>query len=57
MELSVRDVEPADAEALVRVLNPIIEARVYTAFDTPLNIEAERDYLLNFPPALSATEE
>jgi L-amino acid N-acyltransferase YncA len=50
MELSVRDAEPADAEALVRILNPIIEARVYTAFDTPFSIEAERDYLLNFPP-------
>ena len=49
MELSVRDAEPADAESLVRILNPIIEARVYTAFDTPFSIEAERDYLLNFP--------
>jgi L-amino acid N-acyltransferase YncA len=49
MELSVRDVEPDDAEALVRILNPIIEARVYTAFDTPFTVEAERDYLLNFP--------
>jgi hypothetical protein len=28
MELSVRDAEPADAESLVRILNPIIEARV-----------------------------
>ena len=50
MELSVRDAEPADAGALVRILNPIIEARVYTAFDTPFSVEAERDYLLNFPP-------
>jgi L-amino acid N-acyltransferase YncA len=49
MELSVRDVEPGDAEALVRILNPIIEARVYTAFDTPFTVEPERDYLLNFP--------
>jgi len=49
MKLSVRDAEPADAEALVRVLNPIIEARAYTAFDTPFTVEAERDYLLNFP--------
>ena len=50
MELLVRDAELADAEALVRILNPIIEARVYTAFDTPFSIETERDYLLNFPP-------
>ena len=34
----------------MRILNPIIQARVYTAFDTPFSIEAERDYLLNFPP-------
>lgn len=50
MALSVRDAGPADAEALVRILNPIIQARVYTAFDTPFSIEAEREYLLNFPP-------
>jgi L-amino acid N-acyltransferase YncA len=50
MELSVRDAEPADAHALVRILNPIIAARVYTAFDTPFTVEAEHDYLLNFPP-------
>ena len=49
MELSVRDAEPADAEGVVCVLNPIIQARVYTAFDTPFRVEAERDYLLNFP--------
>ena len=42
MELTVRDAEPADAGSLVRVLNPIIKARVYTAFDTPFSIEAER---------------
>jgi L-amino acid N-acyltransferase YncA len=49
MELIVRDVDPADAEAIVRILNPIIEARVFTAFDTPFSVDAERDYILNFP--------
>jgi L-amino acid N-acyltransferase YncA len=49
MEFSIRDAHPDDAEALVRILNPIIEARVYTAFDTPFSVEAERDYLLKFP--------
>jgi L-amino acid N-acyltransferase YncA len=49
MELTVRDVVPADAESVVRILNPIIEARIYTAFDTPFSVEAERDYLRNFP--------
>jgi L-amino acid N-acyltransferase YncA len=50
MELSIRDATPADAEALVGILNPIIVARLYTAFDTPFSVEAEREYLLTFPP-------
>jgi L-amino acid N-acyltransferase YncA len=49
MELSIRDVDPGDAEGLVRVLNPIIEARRYTALDTPLSVETERDYVIDFP--------
>lgn len=49
MELTVRDAEPADAAGLVRVLNPIIEARRYTALDTTFTVEAERDYVIGFP--------
>lgn len=49
MPIVVRDADTGDAEGIVRILNPIIKARVYTALDTPLTIEAERDYLLNFP--------
>jgi len=49
MELSVRDAEPADADALVRILNPIIDARIYTAIDTRFSVEAERDYIVNLP--------
>jgi L-amino acid N-acyltransferase YncA len=49
MELAIRDAVAADAEAIVRILNPIIEARVHTAFDTPFSVDAEREYLLNFP--------
>jgi L-amino acid N-acyltransferase YncA len=49
MELSVRDVEPTDAAGLVRVLNPIIEARRYTAIDTPVSVDIERDYVIGFP--------
>jgi L-amino acid N-acyltransferase YncA len=49
MQLSVRDVEPADAAGIVRVLNPIIEARCYTALDTAVGVEAERDFVLDFP--------
>jgi len=49
MDLLVRDVAPADADAIVAILNPIIEARIYTAFDVPFTSEAERDYILGFP--------
>ncbi len=49
MSLSVRDVVPADAEDIVGILNPIIEARVYTALDTPFTREAERAFIDQFP--------
>jgi L-amino acid N-acyltransferase YncA len=49
MALVIRDVDPSDAEAIVRILNPIIDARVYTALDTPFSVDAERNYILNFP--------
>lgn len=45
----IRDVRPDDAGAIVGILNPIVEAGVYTAFDTPLTVEAERGYILSFP--------
>jgi L-amino acid N-acyltransferase YncA len=48
MELSIRDVEPADAAGLVRVLNPIIAARCYTVLDTPVSVETEFDYIIDF---------
>lgn len=50
MELFVRDVAPGDAEGIVGILNPIVEARAYTAFDTPFTVDAERDYIVKFPP-------
>jgi L-amino acid N-acyltransferase YncA len=49
-ELSIRDATPDDAEAIVGVLNPIIEARAYTVLDTPFSVEAERNYIVNLPP-------
>jgi L-amino acid N-acyltransferase YncA len=33
----------------VGILNPIIKTGLYTVFDTPFTIEAERDYIVNFP--------
>ena len=49
MDLSIRDVTPADAEAIVEILNPIIEARVYTVFDRPFSVDEERDYIARLP--------
>lgn len=40
---------PDDAEAIVSILNPIIESGAFTAFDTPFTVEAEREYLAAFP--------
>jgi L-amino acid N-acyltransferase YncA len=49
MDLTIRDVEPADAEGVVGILNPIIEARRHTAFSEAFSIDFERDYIANFP--------
>ena len=49
MDVVVREVELADAEPLVRILNPIVEARIYTAFTEPFTVERERDYISAFP--------
>jgi L-amino acid N-acyltransferase YncA len=46
---SIREARADDAEAIVRILNRIIEARTFTAFDTPFSIEAERAYIETFP--------
>lgn len=48
--LLIRDVRPSDAEGIVGVLNPIIEARRYTVFDEPFSVEVERAYIARFPP-------
>jgi len=50
MELLIRDVEPDDAEGLVRVLNPIVAARTYTTIDAQVSVEAERAFVLRLPP-------
>ena len=49
VSIEIRDATPDDAEAIVQILNPIIAARVYTAFDTPFTADAEREFLRTFP--------
>jgi L-amino acid N-acyltransferase YncA len=48
MELLIREVRVDDAAAIIRILNPIIEAGVYTIMDTPLTVEFEREYIEKF---------
>jgi len=48
--LVIRDVRPDDAEGIVGVFNPIIEARKYTVFDEPFSVDDERAYIVKFPP-------
>jgi L-amino acid N-acyltransferase YncA/catechol 2,3-dioxygenase-like lactoylglutathione lyase family enzyme len=50
MPLEIREARPDDADAVVRILNPIIAAGVYTVFDTPFTPDAEREYIRNLPP-------
>jgi L-amino acid N-acyltransferase YncA len=49
LPVQIRDVSADDAEAIVGIFNPIIESGIYTAFDTPFSVEAEREYILNLP--------
>lgn len=47
MKLLIRPVEPDDAAGIVAVFNPIIESGLYSTFDTPFSVEAERAYILS----------
>jgi L-amino acid N-acyltransferase YncA len=49
MPLLVREVRPDDAEAILSILNPIIESGAYSALDTPFTVEAEQEFIHSFP--------
>jgi L-amino acid N-acyltransferase YncA len=49
IDLTVRPVKPDDAQQIVGILNPIITAGAHTVFDTPFSVQAERDYIQQFP--------
>jgi len=48
--IDVRGVRIEDAEEIAGILNPIIAARCYTALDTPVTVEQEREFIRSFPP-------
>ncbi len=45
MDLVVRPLELGDAEQIIGILNPIIAAGLYTVFDSPFSVSAEREYI------------
>ena len=45
----IRDVQPDDAEAVVALLNPIIETGLYTTFVEPFTVAFERAFIESFP--------
>jgi RimJ/RimL family protein N-acetyltransferase len=47
--IEIREVRIEDAEEIVAILNPIIAARCYTALDSELTVDAERDFIRAFP--------
>ena len=47
--IAIRPATPDDAEAIARILNTIIAARVYTALDTPFSVAQERAFIERFP--------
>jgi L-amino acid N-acyltransferase YncA len=49
IDVIIRPAVATDAPGIVDVVNPIIDAGVYTAFDTPFSVEAERRYIEAFP--------
>lgn len=49
IDLIVRPAVAGDAAGIVNLVNPIIAAGVYTAFDTPFTIDGEQRYIETFP--------
>ncbi len=47
--IEVRDVRTEDAGGIAAILNPIIAAGCYTALDTPVTTEQEREFIRSFP--------
>jgi L-amino acid N-acyltransferase YncA len=47
--IEIRDVRIEDAGDIAAILNPIIAPRCYTALDTPVTVDQERDFIRTFP--------
>ncbi len=49
MSVIIRPAQPADAPALIAILNPIILAGIYTAMSYPLTLAQQLEYMRQFP--------
>jgi len=49
VDLLIRPVRLDDAEEVARILNAAIADGRYTVLDTPLSVEAEREFIASFP--------
>jgi L-amino acid N-acyltransferase YncA len=48
-KIEIRDVNIEDAAGIAAILNPIIAARCFTALDTQVTVDQEREFIRNFP--------
>jgi L-amino acid N-acyltransferase YncA len=49
MSIAVRGVQLEDAEAIINILNPIIETKKYSVMVQTFTLEEEIDFIKNFP--------
>lgn len=49
MNIDIREACVDDAEQMVGILNPIIEAGTYSALDTPITVDEQRAFIRSFP--------
>lgn len=49
MKLTIRDVQQADAQGIMNILNPIIEGGLYTILDSTFTLEEEVQFIQDFP--------
>ena len=49
MQLIVREARPDDAQAIIDILNPIVETGKYTVIDKTFTADEERAFIENFP--------
>ena len=49
MNWEIRNVQTEDAQGITEILNPIIESGLYTILDKPFTVEAEKEFIANFP--------